>query len=181
VEPSSTQAQQASPKEATNAPTEEQDKDLHEGEGATAPNSSQDQDQPTHEESDDVHNDDQGQVDGQDGDQNDQDDQVIPPRSNEEIEAHRKRRVERDLELKGHTLERVIRDLRGKVSTRSQLTQFSNHHAYISMVEPKKVFEALEDPDWLDAMHEELNNFMRNNVWVLVEKPRECRNVIGTK
>jgi hypothetical protein len=188
VEPSSTQAQQASPEEATNAPIEEQDKDLHE-EGAppsspvisTAPNSSQDQDQPTHEESDDVHNDDQGQVYGQDGNQNDQDDQVIPPRSNEEIEARRKRRVERDLELKGHTLERVIRDLRGKVSTRSQLAKFSNHHAYIFMVEPKKLFEALEDPDWLDAMHEELNNFKRNNVWVLVEKPRECRNVIGTK
>jgi hypothetical protein len=49
------------------------------------------------------------------------------------------------------------------------------------MVEPKKVFEALEDPNWLDAMHEELNNFKHNNVWVLVEKPRECRNVIGTK
>jgi hypothetical protein len=101
-----------------------------------------------------VHNDDQGQVNGQDGDQNDQDDQVIPQRSNEEIEAHRKRRVERNLELSGHTLERVIGDLRGKVSTRSQLAKFSNHHAYISMVEPKKVFEALEDPDWLDAMHE---------------------------
>jgi hypothetical protein len=62
VEPSSTQAQQASPEEETNAPTEEQDKDLHEEEGAppsssvisTAPNTSQDQDQPTHEESVDV-------------------------------------------------------------------------------------------------------------------------------
>jgi hypothetical protein len=106
---------------------------------------------------------------------------VIPPRSNEEIEAHRKRRVERDLKLKGHTLERVIGDLRSKVSTQRQLAQFSTHHAYISMVEPKKVFEALEDLDWLDAMHEELNNFKHNNVWVLVEKPRECRNVIGTK
>jgi hypothetical protein len=49
------------------------------------------------------------------------------------------------------------------------------------MIEPKKIFEALEDPDWLDAMHEELNNFKHNNVWVLVEKPKECRNVIGTK
>jgi hypothetical protein len=127
VEPSFTQAQQASPEEATNAPTKEQDKDLHEEEGAppsspvisTAPNSSQDQDQPTHEDSDDVHNDDQGRVDGQDGDQNDQDDQVIPQSSNEEIKARRKRRVERNLEIRGHTLERVIRDLRGKVSTRS--------------------------------------------------------------
>jgi hypothetical protein len=189
VEPSSTQAQQASPEEATNAPTEEQDKDLHEEEGAPpsspvisiAPSSSQDQDQPTHEESDDVLNNDQGQVDGQDGDQNDQDDQVIPQRSNEEIEARHQKRVERNLELSGHTLESVTGDLRGNVSTRGQLAKFSNHHAYISMVEPKKVFEALEDLDWLDAMHEELNNFKRNNVWVLVENPRECRNVIGTK
>ena len=30
-------------------------------------------------------------------------------------------------------------------------------------------------------MHKELNNFKRNNVWTLVEKPKECRNVIGTK
>jgi hypothetical protein len=79
VEPLSIQAQQASPKEATNAPTEEQEKDLHEEEEAppsipdipTDSNSFQDQDQPTHEVNDDVLNDDQGQVDGQDGDQND--------------------------------------------------------------------------------------------------------------
>jgi hypothetical protein len=30
-------------------------------------------------------------------------------------------------------------------------------------------------------MHEELNNFKLSNVWVLVEKPKECCNVIGTK
>jgi hypothetical protein len=129
----------------------------------TASHSSQDQDQPTHEVNDDVLNDDQGQVDGQDEDQNDQ---VIPQRSNEEIEAHHKRRAERNLELRGHTLERVVGDLRSNVSTRSQLAKCSNHQAYISMIEPKKVFEALEDPDWLDAMHEELNNFKRNNIWV---------------
>jgi hypothetical protein len=33
------------------------------------------------------------------------------------------------------------------------------------MIEPKKLFEALEDLDWLDAMYEELNNFKHNNVW----------------
>jgi hypothetical protein len=47
-------------------------------------------------------------------------------------------------------------------------------------VEPQKVFEALEDPNWVEAMHEELNNFERNKVWSLVEKPKDCRNVIGT-
>ena len=30
-------------------------------------------------------------------------------------------------------------------------------------------------------MHEELNNFERNKVWTLVERPKDCRNVIGTK
>jgi hypothetical protein len=78
---------------------------------------------------------------------------VISQRSNEEIEACHKRRVERNLELRGHTLKRVIGDLRGKVSTRSQLAKFSNHHAYISMVEPKKVYEALKDPiGWMLCM-----------------------------
>jgi hypothetical protein len=50
------------------------------------------------------------------------------------------------------------------VSTRRQLSNFSSHHAFVSYVEPKKVYEALEDPDWLIAMHDELNNFERNKV-----------------
>jgi hypothetical protein len=33
----------------------------------------------------------------------------------------------------------------------------------------------------VEAMHEELNNFARNKVWSLVEKPKDCRNVIRTK
>jgi hypothetical protein len=48
-------------------------------------------------------------------------------------------------------------------------------------VEPQKVFEVLEDPDWVEAMHKELNNFECNKVWSLVEKPKNCCNVIGTK
>nr|ABA98030.2 retrotransposon protein, putative, Ty1-copia subclass [Oryza sativa Japonica Group] len=43
----------------------------------------------------------------------------------------------------------------------------------------KRVEEALNDPDWGMAMQEELNNFTRNEVWTLVERPRQ--NVIGTK
>ena len=51
------------------------------------------------------------------------------------------------------------------MSTRRQVGNFCEHQAHISMVEPQKVFEALEDLDWLEAMHEELNNFERNEVW----------------
>ncbi|KAK1662591.1 hypothetical protein QYE76_050750 [Lolium multiflorum] len=126
----------------------------------------------------------EAQIEGQDGDPNDQVDQVTPPKprkTKEEIEARRLARRDRILEIRGHTHDKVLGDVRAKVSTRRQLANFSNHHAYISVVEPKKVFEALEDSDWVEAMHEELNNFKRNKVWTLVEKPKECRNVVGTK
>ena len=124
---------------------------------------------------------DQGHDFRQDGDSNDQDDQEIIPRSNRDIEIRRQGRANRDFVLKNHKLEGIIGDLRRNVTTRGQLASFSEHHAHISMVEPKKVYEALEDPDWLDAMHDELNNFERNKVWTLVERPKDCRNVIGTK
>ena len=46
--------------------------------------------------------------------------------------------------------------------------------------EPTKVEEALHDLDWINAMHEELNNFTRNEVWTLEERPQDAR-VIETK
>ena len=52
---------------------------------------------------------------------------------------------------------------------------------FVSCVEPQKVHEALEDVDWLEAMHDELNNFECNKVWQLVPRPKENHNVIGTK
>ncbi|KAK1667199.1 hypothetical protein QYE76_055358 [Lolium multiflorum] len=200
VEPSSSQHQQTPSLEANDAPTQEQEENppshvqdqgqdqprIHDGSDeypfdiCASPNNVQDQ---AHE---DEHSQEieEAQVEGQDGDPNDQVDQVKPPRprrTKEEIETRRLARRDRNLEILGHTHDKVLSDVRGRVSTRRQLANFSNHHAYISLVEPKKVFEALEDSDWLEAMHEELNNFKRNKVWTLVEKPKECRNVIGTK
>ncbi|KAK1619699.1 hypothetical protein QYE76_025216, partial [Lolium multiflorum] len=183
VEPSSSQHQQTPSIEANDAPTQEQE------ENPPSHVQDQGQDQPR------IHDDqahevehsqeiEEAPIEGQDGDPNDQVDQVTPPRpkrTKEEIEARRLARRDRTLEIRGHTHDKVLGDVRAKVSTRRQLANFSNHHAYISVVEPKKVFEALEDSDWVEAMHEELNNFKRNKVWTLVEKPKECRNVIGTK
>jgi hypothetical protein len=34
----------------------------------------------------------------------------------------------------------------------------------VSSIEPTRIDEALEDVDWINAMHEELNNFTRNQV-----------------
>ena len=50
----------------------------------------------------------------------------------------------------------------------------------MSSIEPKKIDKALKDVDWVNVVHEELNNFTRNQVWKLVERPND-HNVIGTK
>jgi hypothetical protein len=49
----------------------------------------------------------------------------------------------------------------------------------VSLIEPYTIEDALRDPDWVVAMQEELNNFMRNEVWHLVPRPNQ--NVVGTK
>ena len=57
---------------------------------------------------------------------------------------------------------------------------FVNITLFFSCLEPSNVDEALEDPDWVMAMQEELNNFTHNEVWVLEERPQD-KNIIGTK
>jgi hypothetical protein len=65
--------------------------------------------------------------------------------------------------------------------TRSQnFASFVEHHSFVSCLEPKNVEEALQDLDWVNAMHEELNNFTHNEVWTLEERPQDAR-VIGIK
>jgi len=54
------------------------------------------------------------------------------------------------------------------------------HSAFVASFEPRDVGHALSDADWVNAMHEQLENFERNQVWVLVPPPPEC-HPIGTK
>ena len=51
---------------------------------------------------------------------------------------------------------------------------------FVSMIEPKNLKEDIIDDQWIVAMQEELNQFERNNVWELVEKPHNYP-IIGTK
>ena len=55
-----------------------------------------------------------------------------------------------------------------------------SHFGFVSVIEPKNAKEALMDVDWVNAMHEELDQFERSDVWYLVPRP-ESKNVIGTK
>ena len=74
----------------------------------------------------------------------------------------------------------IIGDISRGVQTRSRLASFCEHFSFVSSIEPKKIDEALKDVDWVNAMHEELNNFTRNQVWELVDRPKD-HNVIGIK
>ncbi|GJY39928.1 retrovirus-related pol polyprotein from transposon TNT 1-94 [Tanacetum coccineum] len=51
---------------------------------------------------------------------------------------------------------------------------------FLFEIEPKKVFEALKHPGWIDAMQEELKQFYRNIVWTLVPLPYG-KTAIGSK
>ncbi|GJV62464.1 hypothetical protein Tco_0788454 [Tanacetum coccineum] len=51
---------------------------------------------------------------------------------------------------------------------------------FLSEEEPKKVSEALKHPGWVDAMQDELNQFPRNKVWILVSAPYG-KTIIGSK
>ena len=79
-----------------------------------------------------------------------------------------------------HPLDQIVGDIRRGVQTRSRLASFCEHYSFVSSIEPTKIDEALMDVDWVNAMHEELNNFTRNDVWELVERPKNT-NVIGTR
>nr|GEV99185.1 hypothetical protein [Tanacetum cinerariifolium] len=43
--------------------------------------------------------------------------------------------------------------------------------------EPKKIFNALKDPSWIEAMQEELLQFKIQNVWVMVDCPKGVRPI----
>nr|GEV14392.1 reverse transcriptase domain-containing protein [Tanacetum cinerariifolium] len=75
---------------------------------------------------------------------------------------------------KYHPLEQVIGEPSRPVLTRNQLRYDGDICMYaltVSTIEPKNVKEAMIDPAWIDSMQEELLQFKRFDVWVLVPTP----------
>jgi hypothetical protein len=70
--------------------------------------------------------------------------------------------------------ERVTRSLRS-----AHLSRFLNT-LFVAPIEPRDVGHALSYLSWVNAMHEELENFERNQVCTLVDPLRDV-NVIETK
>jgi hypothetical protein len=78
-----------------------------------------------------------------------------------------------------HPIDNILGDIEKEVITRSRIANFCNHFSFVSSFEAFKVEDALRDLEWVVAMQEELNNFKHNEVWSLVERPKQ--NVVGTK
>ena len=64
--------------------------------------------------------------------------------------------------VRDHPLDTIIGDITRGVQTRSRLASFCEHFSFVSSIELKKIDEALKHVDWVNAMHEVLNNFTRN-------------------
>jgi hypothetical protein len=81
---------------------------------------------------------------------------------------------------KAHPPQQIIGNLNERVTqySRSAHLSYFTNTLFIALFEPRDVGHALSDLSWVNAMHGELENFERNQVWTLVEPPRDV-NVIG--
>jgi hypothetical protein len=61
----------------------------------------------------------------------------------------------------------------------AHLSYFTNI-LFVALFEPRDIGHALSNSSWVNLMHEELENFERNQVWTLVDPPSGV-NVIGSK
>jgi hypothetical protein len=83
---------------------------------------------------------------------------------------------------KAHPPQQIIGNINERVtwSSRSAYLSCFANTLFVALFEPRDVGHALSNSSWVNAMHEELENFVRNQVWTLVEPPHDV-NVIGTK
>ncbi|XP_070047449.1 uncharacterized protein [Nicotiana tomentosiformis] len=81
---------------------------------------------------------------------------------------------------RSHPIENIITELTSRIKTRSSLKYLCAFDAFLSLIVPKNVAEALRDVDWVNALQRELIQFERSQVWHLVPRPKN-RSVIGTK
>jgi hypothetical protein len=124
---------------------------------------------PEHDEKDETHaNEDtfvsheQAMIQGEDVDAPRSSSQVVDRRNSSLLQSH-----PQDLIIGSPSQEVIIRSQR--------YASFIEHHSFVSCVEPTCIDEALQDLDWVNAMHEELNNFTQNQVWTLEKPPQDAR------
>ena len=91
--------------------------------------------------------------------------EVQPPISHDEESSSSKRPLSR-ITL-NHPSSNIIGDRDEGLRLRKGPAYSMNHvtyNCYLAQFEPKKVVEALKDENWVESMHQELHQFVRNNV-----------------
>jgi hypothetical protein len=83
---------------------------------------------------------------------------------------------------KVHSPQQIIGNLNERVTCSLRLAHLScfSNTLFVALFDPRDIGHALSDSSWVNAMHEELENFERNQVWTLVDPLRDV-NVTGTK
>ena len=82
-----------------------------------------------------------------------------------------------------HPASNIIGHLDEGLRLRTRRAYSVNHvtyNCYLAQFEPKKVEEALKDENWVESMHQKLHQFVRNDVWELVPRPKDT-HAISTK
>ena len=106
---------------------------------------------------------------------------VHPPISrNDEVSTSKKPSLR---VIKNHPESNIIGSLDKGLRLRKGNILLANHvtyHCYLAQFELKKVEEAFQGENWVESMHEKLNQFVRNDVWELVPRPENVY-VISTK
>jgi hypothetical protein len=69
--------------------------------------------------------------------------------------------------------------IKGDINEITTQSRSRNISHFVSF-NPKDIGHTLSDSNWVNAMHVELENFERNQVWKLVKPPPNC-HPIGTK
>jgi hypothetical protein len=103
---------------------------------------------------------------GDEVDQDKEDDQEIQGQRPPHPRVHQA--IQRD-----HPFNSILGDIHKGVTTRSRVAHFCEHYSFVYSIEPYRIEDALRYSDWVLEMQEELNNFMRNEVWHLVPRPNQ--------
>jgi hypothetical protein len=83
---------------------------------------------------------------------------------------------------KAHLPQQIIGNLNERVTWSSRLSHLScfTNTLFVALFELRDVGHIISNSSWVNIMHEELENFERNQVWTLVEPPHDV-NVIEIK
>ena len=100
-----------------------------------------------------------------------------------DFESHEEKRPFSRIKL-SHPLEVIVGNM-NELTLRKRIVDkcvanFVSYSCHLSQVKPTKFEEALQDESWVEAMHDKLLQFQRNDVWTIVPRS-EGEHIIGTK